>query len=50
VTVVWYRIITPIRTLRRHRFRVAGVRQEAPGIVSVYITGNHLDELTTGSR
>jgi ferredoxin-NADP reductase len=27
------------------RFRVAGVRQEAPGIVSVYITGNDLDEL-----
>jgi predicted ferric reductase len=43
--VAWYRLITPVRKLERHRFRVAGLRQEAPGVVSVYIAGNHLDEL-----
>ena len=43
--VIWYRIITPARRLARHHFRVAGVRQEAPGIMSLYIAGEHLEEL-----
>jgi ferredoxin-NADP reductase/DMSO/TMAO reductase YedYZ heme-binding membrane subunit len=43
--VAWYRLITPVRKLERHRFRVAGLRPEAPGVVSVYIFGDHLDEL-----
>jgi ferredoxin-NADP reductase/DMSO/TMAO reductase YedYZ heme-binding membrane subunit len=43
--VLWYRVITPLRRLGRHRFRVAGLRSEAPGIVSVYIAGDRLEKL-----
>lgn len=43
--IVWYRLVTPLRMFARHRFTVAGVRPEAPGIVSVYITGRDLDAL-----
>lgn len=43
--LIWYRVITPIRQVRRHRMRVAGVRAEAPGVVSVYVAGHHLAEL-----
>jgi predicted ferric reductase len=37
--IVWYRVLTPLRMYVRHRLTVYGVRAEAPGIVSVYITG-----------
>ena len=43
--VLWYRVVTPLRRLRRHRFRVAALRPEAPGIVSVYISGRQLERL-----
>jgi ferredoxin-NADP reductase len=43
--LVWYRFLTPVRRGLRHRLRVAEVRREAPGVVSVYITGARLDEL-----
>ncbi|PKK15028.1 ferric reductase-like transmembrane domain-containing protein [Thermomonospora sp. CIF 1] len=43
--LVWYRLITPVRRGLRHRLRVLGVRPEAPGVVSVYLTGAHLEEL-----
>jgi ferredoxin-NADP reductase/DMSO/TMAO reductase YedYZ heme-binding membrane subunit len=43
--IVWYRFVTPLRMFARHQFTVAGVRPEAPGIVSVYITGRGLDAL-----
>ncbi|NUU23505.1 MAG: ferric reductase [Streptomycetaceae bacterium] len=43
--VVWYRFLTPIRFSLRHRLRVTAVRPEAPGVVSVYLTGERLDEL-----
>jgi ferredoxin-NADP reductase/DMSO/TMAO reductase YedYZ heme-binding membrane subunit len=43
--IVWYRFVTPLLMFARHRFTVAGVRPEAPGIVSVYITGRDLDAL-----
>jgi predicted ferric reductase len=43
--LVWYRIITPIRTSLRHRMRVAEVRTEAPGVVSIILRGDHLAEL-----
>ena len=43
--VLWYRLAVPWRDFARHRFRVAGVREEAPGVVSVYITGDRLAEL-----
>jgi ferredoxin-NADP reductase len=42
---VWYRFVVPLRRGLRHRLRVAEVHAEAPGVVSVYLTGRHLDEL-----
>jgi ferredoxin-NADP reductase len=45
VLVVWYRILTPLRNAVRHRFTVQSVRPEAPGIVSVFITGRDFDRL-----
>src|SRR5450759_3936391 len=43
--LVWHRFVTPVRQALRHRLRVAAVHREAPGVVSVHITGRHLDEL-----
>lgn len=43
--VLWYRVAVPLLALRRHRFQVLGVRPEAPGVMSIYIGGRHLDEL-----
>jgi ferredoxin-NADP reductase len=37
--ILWYRFLTPLWMAARHRFTVMEVRPEAPGIVSVYITG-----------
>jgi ferredoxin-NADP reductase len=45
--LVWYRVFTPVRQALRHRLRVTGVRREAPGVVSVFIDGVHVDELQT---
>ncbi|KUL34841.1 ferric reductase [Streptomyces sp. NRRL F-4489] len=41
----WYRFAVPVRRALRHRLRVAEVRPEAPGVVSVYVTGARLAEL-----
>jgi predicted ferric reductase len=43
--IAWFRFVTPARQALRHRLRVAAIRWEAPGVVSVLITGRHLDEL-----
>lgn len=43
--LAWYRFLTPLRRALRHRLTVAEVRVESPGVVSVYVTGRHLDEL-----
>ena len=43
--LVWYRVVTPIAGIVRHDLRVAGVQRESADIVSVYITGRHLDRL-----
>ena len=43
--IVWYRVLTPLRMAARHRFTVMSVQPEAPGIVSVYISGRDLDRL-----
>jgi predicted ferric reductase len=45
VLVVVFRVGQPIALNMRHRLRVAEVRRENSGIVSIYITGRHLDEL-----
>jgi predicted ferric reductase len=43
--VLWYRVVVPVRDYARHGYRVAGVRQEAPRTVSIYIEGRRLREL-----
>ncbi len=43
--ILWYRFVTPVRQAVRHRMRVESVRPEADGVVSVVVTGAHLDEL-----
>jgi len=43
--IVWYRIFTPLWNATRYRFTVQRVRSEAPGIVSVFITGRDFDRL-----
>ncbi|MGW3043222.1 ferredoxin reductase family protein [Kitasatospora sp. NPDC001159] len=45
VLVVWYRCVVPIRQVLRHRLRVVDVRTEGPGVVSVVIAGERLEEL-----
>lgn len=40
-----YRVAIPVRNAMRHRLRVAGVAPEAPGVVSIYITGRNLEDL-----
>ncbi|MEU6894607.1 ferric reductase-like transmembrane domain-containing protein [Streptomyces sp. NPDC046557] len=42
---LWFRFLTPLRAARRHRLRVAEVRREGPGVVSVYVTGRRLEAL-----
>ena len=43
--LVWYRFIVPFRRGLRHGLRVSAVREEAPSVVSVYVTGDHLADL-----
>ncbi|MBV9096267.1 MAG: ferredoxin reductase family protein [Streptosporangiaceae bacterium] len=43
--VVAYRIGLPLLRSFRHQLRVAEVRQEGPGVVSVIMRGRHLDRL-----
>ena len=43
--ILIFRIGQPFILSLRHRFRVAEVREEAPGVVSLYITGRHLERL-----
>ena len=43
--LLWYRVITPLRNAVRHQFTVQAVRPEAPGIVSIHISGREFDHL-----
>jgi predicted ferric reductase len=43
--IVAFRVGQPLLLLVRHRLRVAQVVPEAPGVVSVYVTGRNLDRL-----
>ncbi|MFD5115020.1 ferric reductase-like transmembrane domain-containing protein [Streptomyces sp. NPDC058391] len=45
VLLVWFRFLVPVRRALRHRLSVTEVRPEAPGVVSVYLTGERLEEL-----
>ncbi|WP_328454397.1 ferredoxin reductase family protein [Streptomyces sp. NBC_00386] len=43
--VVWFRLLAPVRLNRRHRLRVESVHRESPGVFSIVIRGERLDEL-----
>lgn len=45
--LLWYRVITPIRAALRHRLRVVDIRRENADVVTVFIGGQHLQELRT---
>jgi predicted ferric reductase len=45
----FYRVFLPLRNAIRHRLRVANVVAEAPGVVSIYVTGRHLEDLQAQS-
>ncbi|MFD0730208.1 ferredoxin reductase family protein [Planotetraspora mira] len=45
ILLIWYRFLTPVRRGLRHRLTVAEIRRESPGVVSVYLIGEHLREL-----
>lgn len=45
VLLAWYRLIVPVRQALRHSLRVAGVFNEGPGVVSVYMVGREMDAL-----
>jgi predicted ferric reductase len=43
-SILLFRVIGPVATYRRHRFRVQAVEREARGVFSVYISGRDLDQ------
>jgi predicted ferric reductase len=43
--LLWFRVLTPIRLNLLHRMRVAEVVPEAPGVVSVLISGKRLHRM-----
>jgi predicted ferric reductase len=43
--VLRWRVLQPLFQLWRHRLRVEEIRQEAPDVMSVLMSGQHLDEL-----
>ena len=40
-----YRVAVPIQDALRYQLRVAAVQTEGPGVVSVYVTGRHLEQM-----
>jgi predicted ferric reductase len=44
-SILWYRFLVPARQAVRHQLRVLSVQPEGPGVVSLIIGGQHLDEL-----
>ncbi|SDX90825.1 Ferredoxin-NADP reductase [Modestobacter sp. DSM 44400] len=44
-----HRVLTPLRQAARHRLRVDVIRTEGPGVVSITVEGQHLEELRAES-
>jgi len=42
--LIVYRVVAPLISYERHRFRVHSVEKEARGVVSIYIAGRDLDQ------
>ncbi len=47
VLLIWYRIVVPLQRATRHRLRVVGVVRESPHVVSILMSGDHLEQLQT---
>jgi predicted ferric reductase len=43
--IAWWRVITPVRLNAKHQLRVHAVQREAPGVVSIHLSGRGLDQL-----
>jgi ferredoxin-NADP reductase len=43
--ILWYRFAVPLVQASRHQMRVVAVHAEAPGVVSIVVTGRDLDRL-----
>ena len=43
--LLWYRWLGPVRLALRHDFRVSAVEPEAPGVVTITVTGRDVDRL-----
>jgi predicted ferric reductase len=43
--ILWWRLLAPVRLNLRHRLRVHSVKWEAPGVVSMIISGRRLDRM-----
>ncbi|MDQ1434218.1 MAG: hypothetical protein QOF59_1034 [Actinomycetota bacterium] len=44
-SILWWRVFVPVRLNMRHRLRVRAVKREAPGVVSIYVSGRGLDRI-----
>jgi len=44
-SILAWRVVVPIRLNARHRLRVHAVRREAPGVVSIIVSGKRLDRI-----
>jgi predicted ferric reductase len=44
-TIIWWRVVEPLRTNAAHKMRVHSVHPEGPGVVSIWIKGRHLDRM-----
>lgn len=44
-SILWWRVLEPVRLNMRHTLRVHSVRPEAPGVVSIYLSGRGLDRM-----
>jgi predicted ferric reductase len=43
--VMWFRVLAPVRLNLRHQLRVESVHRESPGIFSIVVRGERLEEL-----
>ncbi|HEX6448739.1 MAG TPA: ferric reductase-like transmembrane domain-containing protein [Trebonia sp.] len=43
--ILWFRFLTPLLRAARHQYTVHGAQMEAPGIMSLFITGRDLHKL-----
>ncbi len=44
-SILWWRVIEPLRLNTRHGLRVHAVKREAPGVISIIMRGRNLDRL-----